>query len=194
MRIVGEPERKLVKGPQVRVGARARWRKEARARRRLPWMFLLGAAAGGVLAYLFDPERGRRRRRRARDRAVGVSHRLTRRAERRLHVTAAQARGHARGVAHRLRPGPFEELDDATLAHKVESIVFRDERVPKGQISVNAESGRVFLRGQVEPPGLVTDLEKAVRRIRGVRDVENLLHPPGTPPPARRERARRPAS
>jgi hypothetical protein len=34
-------------------------------------------------------------------------------------------------------------------------------------------------------PDLVADLEQAVRRIRGVRDVENLLHAPGTPPPGR---------
>lgn len=192
MRIVGEPKRKLVQAPHVRLCAGPGREKGARARRWPPWAFLFGAAAGAVLAYVFDPERGSRRRRIGRDRVAGVAHRVGRRAGRKVHVTTAQARGHVRGLAHRARPGPVEELDDATLAHKVESIVFRDPRVPKGQISVNAENGRVFLRGQVEPPELVADLEKAVRRIRGVHDVENLLHPPGTPAPATRQRARKP--
>jgi hypothetical protein len=157
-------------------GVRTAWARVA------GW-FLGGLAAGASLAYFFDPERGRRRRHLARDRAVGVSHRVTRRTGRTLRAVAAQAQGHARGLAHRLRPGPVAELDDIELAHKVESILFRDRRVPKGQISVNAEEGRVFLRGEVEPD-LIADLEHAVRKIRGVRDVENLLHPPGTPAPA----------
>ena len=192
MRTVVERKRKLVQAPQVRLCAGAGREKGARARRRPPWAFLLGAVTGAVLGYVLDPERGRRRRRIARDRVAGVAHRVERRAGRKLRVTAAQARGRVRGFAHRVRPAPVEELDDATLAHKVESIVFRDPRVPKGQISVNAENGRVFLRGQVEPPELVADLEQAVRKIRGVQDVENLLHPPGTPAPATRKRARQP--
>jgi len=193
MRIVGERRRKLVQAPHFRVRAGADRKRRARARRPLRWAFLLGAAVGALLAYAFDPERGSRRRHIARAGVGGVTHRVKRRAARKLHVTAAQARGHVRGLAHRVRPVPVQELDDATLAHKVESIVFRDQRVPKGQISVNAEDGRVFLRGQVEPPELVADLERAVRKIRGVRDVENLLHPPGTPAPATRKRARRSA-
>jgi osmotically-inducible protein OsmY len=80
---------------------------------------------------------------------------------------------------------PHEEpdLDDATLAHKVETILFRDREVPKGQINVNAENGVVFLRGEVNGPGLVSTLEDRVRKVKGVKGVENLLHLPGRPPP-----------
>jgi osmotically-inducible protein OsmY len=77
-------------------------------------------------------------------------------------------------------------VDDATLAHKVESVLFRDRDVPKGEISINAENGVVFLRGQVERPEIVEELADRVRKVRGVRGVENLLHTPGTPPPTRR--------
>jgi hypothetical protein len=146
--------------------------------------FFLGLTVGAGLAYLFDPDRGRRRRHLARDRVAGLSHRLSSRTVRKLHALVQRTEGRARGVAHRLHPRPVEELDDVELAHKVESILFRDPNVPKGQISINAEAGRVFLRGEVQPD-LVADLEQAVRRIRGVRDVENLLHAPGTPPPGR---------
>ena len=51
-------------------------------------------------------------------------------------------------------------------------------RVPKGQVDVNAEDGVVFLRGEVESPDLVAELEKATRKVHGVREVENLLHTP----------------
>ena len=56
------------------------------------------------------------------------------------------------------------------------SIVFRNHDLPKGQININAENGVVFLRGQVEDPGLVETLETRVRKVRGVKDVENLLN------------------
>jgi osmotically-inducible protein OsmY len=100
-----------------------------------------------------------------------------------VRIAARQTQGRARGMAHRLRPASVPDLDDAELAHKVESVVFRDPAVPKGRISVNAENGRVFLRGEVETPEVISDLETAVRKIAGVRDVKNLLHLPGTPAP-----------
>ena len=192
MRMIAQRGRKQVRLPQL-AARPSKTRRQSRWRRWIAGSFLLGAAVGAALAYALDREQGRRRRHIAHDRVGGVSHRLARRAGRKLHVTVAQALGHSQGLAHRLRPGPVEELDDVALAHKVESIVFRDPRVPKGQISVNAESGLVFLRGQVEPPDLVADLENAVRKIRGVREVENLLHAPGTPAPRPRAGARRPA-
>ena len=39
----------------------------------------------------------------------------------------------------------------------------------------------IVLRGQLERPEQTNAVEAAVRRVPGVRDVENLLHLPGTP-------------
>ncbi len=75
--------------------------------------------------------------------------------------------------------------DDVTLARKVETEIFRDAEVPKGQINVNAENGVVVLRGEVEEPELIRDLEAKTRNVQGVQEVENLLHTPGTPVPAK---------
>jgi osmotically-inducible protein OsmY len=86
-------------------------------------------------------------------------------------------------VAHALRPPIEVELDDATLVDKVESIVFRKHDLPKGQININAENGVVFLRGQVDRPELVEALEARVRKVQGVKGVENLLHTPAAEPP-----------
>jgi hypothetical protein len=73
--------------------------------------------------------------------------------------------------------------DDAELAHKVESVVFRHDDLPKGKVSINAENGTVFLRGQVDSPDTIVRIERAVREVEGVDGVENLLHLPGTPAP-----------
>jgi len=75
------------------------------------------------------------------------------------------------------------DFDDATLAHKVESELFRDPSVPKGQISINAQHGVVQLRGEVPTVGMLTELVQRTRRIQGVRDVESLLHLHGVDAP-----------
>jgi hypothetical protein len=145
--------------------------------------FLTGAAVGGAVAYLLDPARGRRRRRLLAERAAASARRGSRRGTRAIQVAVARAEGRTRGFFHRLRAAAKEPPDEVTLVDRVESIVFRDPRFPKGQISINAEQGEVFLRGQVARPELIQDLEEAVRKVPGVRGVENLLHLPGTPAP-----------
>jgi osmotically-inducible protein OsmY len=155
----------------------------------LPWA-LAATAAGGValgalLEYFLDPKGGRRRRHTARDRAMS----RLRRTERRAATRARRTEAHALGVVRRTlnaRHGPGEPLDDVTLAHKVESELFRRAHVPKGQIDINAEEGVVFLRGVVERSEDIRRLEAVARELTGVRGVENLLHLPGTPAPASR--------
>ena len=149
-------------------------------------LFLTGAGVGGALMYLLGSER--RRRRLLVDRAVATARRGSRQVARARRIAVARAEGHAKGFIHRMRPPATEPLDDATLAHKVESVVFRSPKFPKGQISINAEEGKVFLRGQIDQAELIHDLEEAVRKVPGVRDVDNLLHLPGTPAPASQPR------
>lgn len=75
-------------------------------------------------------------------------------------------------------PSP-REYDDATLAQKVMTELFRDPHVPKGAINVNAENGVVLVRGQIEEPEMIVEIVARTRRIRGVAEVENLMHLPG---------------
>jgi osmotically-inducible protein OsmY len=41
----------------------------------------------------------------------------------------------------------------------------------------------VILRGELDSPNDIIQLEERVRRIHGVRGVQNLLHTRGTPAP-----------
>jgi hypothetical protein len=62
--------------------------------------------------------------------------------------------------------------------------LFRDSRIPKRAISVNAENGVVFLRGEVEDRAWIERLGADAGAVEGVKAVRNLLHVPGTPAPA----------
>jgi hypothetical protein len=94
----------------------------------------------------------------------------------------------------RSSPGPQasqapKELDDVALARKVETIIFRDEAVPKGKIDVNAADGVVWLRGEAKTPEMIKALERQATAIPEVKKVENLLHLPKTPAPTRSDTA-----
>lgn len=141
----------------------------------------IAAAIGATAAWLFDPAAGRRRRIMLRDRTLAYLRRGSRRSARAGRAIAAEAYGLGKKAAH-LREEP-KDFNDETLKSKVESALFRDEDAPKGQVDVNAQNGVVQLRGEVGSPELIEELVQRTRSIRGVRDVENLLHLPGRPAP-----------
>jgi len=147
-------------------------------------LFAFGAAMGAALAYFFDPETGNRRRSMTRDRVLAFFRRTGRKAGRAGQAAKSQAYGVTQKAVH-LKDRTNDQPDDATLAHKVETELFRDADVPKGDINVNAEDGVVYLRGQVADEGLAEALGKSARKIQGVREVENLLRTPGTPAPTK---------
>jgi osmotically-inducible protein OsmY len=146
--------------------------------------FVAGAASGAAAVYFLDPDSGNRRRAVTRDKATSTAGKAAGQAA----GQAKAATQRAKGVVHDATPSVAEKakatkLNDADLARKVETEIFRDADVPKGQIDVNAEDGVVVLRGEVERPELIKDLEEKTRSVQGVKDVENLLHTPGTEAP-----------
>jgi osmotically-inducible protein OsmY len=147
---------------------------------------LFYGAIGALAAYFFDPDSGRRRRALARDRVPAFLRQGQRKAEQMGRAASAEASGAAQKVEH-LKEEEKPQPDDVTLARKVETEIFREADVPKGQINVNAENGVVVLRGEVGKPELIRDLEEKTRKVQGVREVENLLQTPK--PPARAKRS-----
>lgn len=139
--------------------------------------FAFVAAAAAALAYFFDPRSGKGRRKQTADRIAAFFRRTGRRAERTGKAVAADTRGVAKKAAH-VREQEKPQPNDAALAEKVQSEVFRDAEVPKGRINVNAEDGVVYLRGEVDSQEMVDRLVKATRDVQGVQGVESLLRVP----------------
>jgi hypothetical protein len=144
-------------------------------------LFGIGAALGALFAYLFDPQNGRRRRHTATDRTAATLRRRRRATARAGRAVKSEAYGVAQKMIH-LREEP-KVFDDVTLARKVETEIFREADVPKGQIVVNAQEGIVQLRGEVPDVRMLEALVAKAADVKGVRDVENLLHLPGVAAP-----------
>ena len=128
-------------------------------------------AFGAALTYFFDPENGRRRRKVTADRLVGL---MRRHGKRLIKSSASQAHALKQKGTH-LREEPKPQPDDVTLVRKVETEIFRDADVPKGKINVNAENGKVVLRGEVDSTEMIDELVSKTRKVQGVQDVESLL-------------------
>jgi osmotically-inducible protein OsmY len=137
---------------------------------------LIGAAAGAAATHFLDP----RRRNEIRDQAVskvqaGAGHAAT---------TASYAAGKAKGAVASATPSSTPDLDDVSLARKVETEIFRAPDAPKGDVSVDVQAGVVHLRGTVTDENWIARLADQADKVDGVKGVRNLLHRPGTPAPA----------
>jgi BON domain-containing protein len=138
-----------------------------------------GALAGAILMFVFDPQRGRTRRAKARDQVFG----LTRRGGKRLRRTGRKLRSDIGGLGRRVvhRDG-VKVFDDVTLAEKVKTVLFSHPEA-KGRVSVNVQDGVAVLRGAVDTLDQINDIPHIVADVPGVLGVENLLRIKGAPAP-----------
>jgi len=127
------------------------------------------AGLGAAATYFFDPQSGARRRALTRDRVLAFFRRRGRQLDRAAVGNVQAAKGLVQKAKHLSAKERLEDPNDATLARKVETEIFRDPDVPKGRIDVNAEDGVVILRGEVANPTLIKDLEERTRSVQGVK-------------------------
>ena len=142
-------------------------------------------AVGALAGFFFDPASGRRRRAMLAQRLPAFFRNRGRELGRLGRRVGADAYGVKQRAMHLRQRPKTGLLNDPALARKVETELFRDPDVPKGRINVQAHDGVVELRGEVERPELIEELVERARGVPEVRDVENLLHLPGTPAPTR---------
>jgi hypothetical protein len=142
---------------------------------------LAAGALGAALAYFLDPDRGRARRIRTRDRLGAALRRFERRGGRAVRRAESDAYGAWQRATHAGSEPP--PADDETLKSKVETELFGRPDVAKGKFVVNVEDGVVVLRGEVKDPGQMTELAQQALKVAGVAGVQNLLHLPQEPPP-----------
>ena len=143
---------------------------------------LFGVGIGAAAAHFLDPQSGRRRRHQIREQATSKMHAGVDQAT----STASHAAEKAKGAVSSATPSQtrVEDADDVTLARKVETEIFRAPDAPKGDVSVDVQRGVAHLRGEVADEQWITRLGEEAK-VEGVKGVENLLHPPGTPAPDR---------
>src|SRR5262245_1644294 len=92
-----------------------------------------------VLAtYLLDPERGRRRCNMLRDRSLARARRIGRAMSSMVRGAVAETAGVSHRIVH-LVPRSTEIPDDETLCQRVESQLFRDRHIPKGELNISCE-------------------------------------------------------
>ena len=144
----------------------------------------LGAVAGAAALYLLDPRSGRRRRAMLGDRIGATARRGARRLERVTRYAGSTIASTRERVTGRMRDdGDWEYVDDATITDRVESQVFRDQDLPKGELNIDTVGGVVMIRGEVERPDIMNEIVARTWRVEGVKDVRNLMHLPGVPAP-----------
>lgn len=135
-------------------------------------MIGLAFCAGAGAMYLFDPQRGRTRRAKIRDKAyryLRESENMAEKAGRDLRNRAAGAVHDAKSILSR------EDVADIKLIERVRSKLGRVTSHPHAVI-VSAENGRVTLEG----PILAEELQRTlhcIQKVAGVKAIENRLEP-----------------
>lgn len=147
--------------------------------RLLPRPHVLSMAAGAALAFLFDPDRGRARRARLRDKGRAV----LRRGTRTLEARARDQRNRIKGRISQATHEPSPPADDVELAQRVRSEVLGRREFHDLGITVDAFGGVVHLRGAVDDPARAQQLVEAVQAVPGVLRVDSLLHDHQHPAP-----------
>lgn len=191
----GKPDTDAMKkkvGGSVASFAPQRAQKQKKASR---WPTLLAGAVAGALGMFFlDPRGGNRRRALLKDKAVSLTNSVgdfvTGTVPQSASVVAGKAQGLQSSVAGAV-PGSQSQShagdDDKTVTDRVMSEVFRDPTLPKGEVNVNTVDHVVYLRGHVEDPTKVQEIEARTRKVPGVTDVVNLINKPEVDPTVVRE-------
>src|SRR5262245_45715053 len=137
---------------------------------------------GAGLAYMFDPQSGKRRRHALRDRSVAVVRRVGRRSVRKTKYVARHVEGVAAQAADAVSRQE-EDVDDATAKDRILSQAFREIGVTTGDVAVDVSDGIATLRGTLGSVDLVHDLVERVRAVPGVRTVTPRLMVSGADQP-----------
>jgi uncharacterized membrane protein/gas vesicle protein len=127
----------------------------------------LGAAAGAAVEYLFDPDRGRSRRAKVRDKLASGTHRSRDGIETLTRDMAARSSGAVAAARYRVAG---RDADDQVLRDRVRETLGRHVSHPRA-VHVEVSEGVATLTGDVlvgeEGPAC-----RAIKRVPGIKHVE----------------------
>lgn len=127
-----------------------------------------GVGLGAALMYALDPDRGKRRRARVRDKLVSATDKTADA----VSATARDLRNRARGL-YASTMSRSEPASDEVLVARVRSKLGRVVSHPSA-IEVSANQGQINLRGPILAPEL-NELLTTITQIPGVMKVDNQL-------------------
>jgi osmotically-inducible protein OsmY len=133
---------------------------------------IAGIMLGAGMAYFLDPDRGRRRRAMARDRAGHMARWARRHMRGQIHYWQNRARGAVAELEARVEGEP---VDDEVLEERVRSRLGHIVHHPEG-IQVRAQDGGVSLTGYALPEEVDAIIE-GVSHVRGVDHVISRIQP-----------------
>jgi osmotically-inducible protein OsmY len=131
---------------------------------------LYGIGIGAALMYIFDPDRGGRRRALIRDKVVRASNATTCYVGKMSRDLSNRAQGLMAETKNLFRR---EEVSDDVLVERIKAELGRHP-VHQRAVEITAEQGRVTLRG----PALADEVDEIVasaESVRGVTEVDNQL-------------------
>ena len=134
-------------------------------------VLLSGIGVGAGLMYVFDPDRGGRRRALMRDKVESAANKVTDYAEKMSRDIRNRAQGLAAETAAIFNDG---EIQDDVLVERVRAEMGRVP-VHHGALKVTAAKGIVTLSGEALASEL-PPLMAAIRNVRGVKDVVSELN------------------
>jgi BON domain len=157
-----------------------------------PLKVLGGAAVGAAAMYVFDPDRGHRRRVMLRDRSRSVLRHEYRHANRAVRQRLVDTENRIEGAVIRARGGGrFHPESDVDLREHLRQVIASIDFSTK-DVNVEAVRGVATLRGQVDTAEQQDRLIVEVEGVPGVVSVRSYLHLPGAPAP-NKEASRHPA-
>jgi len=157
-----------------------------------PLKVLGGAAVGAAAMYVFDPDRGHRRRVMFRDRSRSALRHEYRQANRAVRQRVVDTENRIEGAVVRARGGGrFHPESDVDLREHLRQVIATVDFSTK-DVNVEAVRGVATLRGQVETVQQQDRLIVEVEGVPGVLSVRSYLHLPGVPAP-NKEPSRHPA-
>lgn len=134
--------------------------------------FLAGAGVGAAVMYLIDPSQGARRRGLLRDKATHLAHKTADGVGSARRDIAQRAQGTWASARARFSS---KDVPDYILVERVRARLGRHVSHPHA-IDVLADCGCVTLRGRILREE-VEPLLRAVERVPGVYEIDNLLEP-----------------
>lgn len=133
--------------------------------------FVIGAVAAAVVAYLFDPDRGRSRRARLADQAAARLRDVTENVK----AGAEYQQGVVKGAVHDLKEAvtPEDQFSDDVLLQKVRSEALGRLDGSTSDLVIDITNGQVRLSGSLDSAEKRERLLELIRGVEGVAGIDD---------------------